>query len=148
MPEMPASAFVRIGTGNIYVYHSIIATLQSAVQAFEASKQTELQELPNNVLKGLMFHSQFRQFFIDRSPAPEGRERALAHPHDIAAIEKCPVLLAFALENDGEAENSQRICPPVEHGTIGVIEAPRKTPGFSHGDISGVPFVGLGHRGY
>lgn len=123
MPEMPASAFVRIGTGNIYVYHSIIATLQSAVQAFEASKQAELQELPNNAIKGLMFHSQFRQFFIDRSPAPEGGERALAYPYDIAAIEKCPVLLAFALENDGETENSQRICPPVEHGTIGVISS-------------------------
>lgn len=28
-----------------------------------------------------------------------------------------------------------------------VIDPPRKTPAFRHGDIRGVPFLGLGHRG-
>jgi hypothetical protein len=117
---LAASTFVRIGTSDIYAYNSILSTLQSGIQGPEILKQAELQEVPNSdTLKGLMFHSQFRQIFVHIGSTPDQRDKALAYPHDIEAIEKCPVLLAF--QSKDEVQDSMRICPPAEHGTIGIV---------------------------
>lgn len=131
---LAASTFVRIGTSDIYAYNSILSTLQSGTQEPEVLKQTELQEIPNgDTRKGLMFHSQFRQFFVHVSSARDRRDKALAHPHDIEAIEKCPVLLAF--QSNDEVQDSMRICPPAEHGTIGIVYSGETTYVYSISEL-------------
>lgn len=131
--KMSASLLIRVG--NAYAYYSNIAILQSALQAID--KKIEMQVLTNNIYKGLTFHSQFRRIIVRQSLTPEEPDEAFADPHDIAEVEKCPVLLASDLGvSDELVMESLHIYPPLEHGTVGIVPSGE---GFCTYGISDLP---------
>jgi hypothetical protein len=145
-PNRSWSTLLRIeDKDDIWIWGSMFARIQGlTAESVAELTQAGFKPLPGDPSKYeqqcLILHSQFRPFklTIDEQD-PEGGFY-LAYPKDIEAIEKYPVLLTSSLTRakDETLFRSNRIYPPKEHGTSGVV---MNTEGWYYYKISDLPIA-------
>jgi len=132
MATMTFSTLTRFGD-NIWIWISDLAHMQGTA-SLEAI-QKELKALPvestKHFLQLLMLHSQFRTYIQLTDASTQRMEAALVYPEDIEAVEKCPVILAshLARPRNETSFTTDRVYPPKEHGTVGLVLSAQKEDG-------------------
>lgn len=132
MATMTFSTLTRFGD-NIWIWVSDLAHMQG-IASLEAI-QKKLIPLPiestKHFLQLLMLHSQFRTYIQITDASTQRLEAALVHPEDIEAVEKCPVILAshLARPSNETSFTTDRVYPPKEHGTVGLVLSAQKEDG-------------------
>jgi len=128
MPTIPYSTLMRFGAkASIWAWMSALANMQLTTTLKSTIGQEELSPLPGEHAKRfaqlLVLHSQFRLFVEITNETTQEIEAILAYKQDIEALEKCPIILASNLAHakDETSFTTDRIYPPIEHGTIGLV---------------------------
>ena len=116
-----ASKLIRI-KDDVWAWYSIVTKVQFFKSEMEEAKKAGFELLSGEFTpQRLMLHSQFR---IYATHVEEDQKIFhFAYPQDIQEIEKFPIILASSLERPKEDTSftSNRLLPPAEHGTIGIV---------------------------